>query len=664
MVYLAGMAEALRNRVRFGPFQADLVTGELTRNGVRRRLPGQPFEVLSLLLERPGDLVTRDELRRRLWPEDTFVDFDHGLNAAVNKLREALGDSAERPRYGETVPRRGYRLIVPVEAVTSEPQRAPALPDEPPAPEAVPAAPVNAAPVEAAPVAAEPVAAAPRRSRKSLVRAGMAVLALAVVAAVASFLLRRSVVATSALVAGRAAASKRQAIRSLAVLPFEDLSRGAEEPYFADGMTEAVLQRLSSIASLRIASRTSVMPYRERRLPLAEIAAQLHVDAVVEGAVQREGSRVRISVKLIRIADDRTLWANAYEREMADVLTLQNDVARTIGEEIHGRLTAAEWRELSRARRVDPQAYQAYLKGRFYQRKASTEANVKGAESFREAIRLDPGYAPAHVGLADSEVFLWPPADAMPRAKAAALKALALDPELPGAHAALGLVKTYGDWDWAGAEASFRRALQLDPRSAEAHYRFSLLLCVVGRFEEAIEHGRRAADLEPLSPNERADLGRVYFFARRNREAVVELSRALELDPTYRWAIVFLSRVHEVEGRFEDSLALWERKAALTGVDAAEVVLLREAFRKGGHDAMLERIVEQERLQPKSSVSHVNIARHLIRLRRTDESFAALEEAFAVRGRDLIYLGVDPGFDPVRDDPRFADMLRRLGLPR
>jgi len=635
-----GVTEIAR-RLRFGPFEADLRTGELFRNGIRRRLPGQPFEILALLLSRPGDLVTREELRQRLWPDDTFVDFDHGLNAAVAKLRDALGESAERPRYIETVPRRGYRLIAPVEPV----------PVAPAVPEAVLAFPTTV-PSGPAELAEPPVPAAePRSPTGGRLRL---VLGLLLLGAIASAL----------LVVPRLRGADPQTIRSLAVLPFEDLSgkgTAPEEPYFADGIAEALLQRLASIASLRVASRTSVQPYRERRVPLAEIAAALQVDAVVEGTVQRTASRVRISAKLVRTADDRTLWAETYERELADVLSIQAEVARSVADGIHARLTPVEERRVSWSRKVDPEAYQQFLIGRFHLQKASPTAIPKAIAAFEASLARDPAYAAAYVGLAEGEVFQPDPRASLPRAKAAATKALELAPNLAEAHAVLGLVETYGDHDWRAAEASFRRALELDPRSFEAHYRYSLLLGVLGRLDEAIEEGRRAVELEPLSPNASADLGRLYYFAGRNEEALRELRHTLDLDPNYRWAVVFLSLVHEEEGRLEEAFADRERWAAMGGADPADIVSFRETFRKRGYPGVLERLFELE--QQKAVPACSSQARLLVLLGRLDEAMAALETSFRNNNRDLIYLAVDPGYDPARSDPRFIDLLRRLHLP-
>jgi TolB-like protein/tetratricopeptide (TPR) repeat protein len=466
------------------------------------------------------------------------------------------------------------------------------------------------------------------------------------------------------LLVSRVRGAAPQTIGSLAVLPFDDLSGKAgdgEEPYFADGIAEALMQRLASIGSLRVASRTSVQPYRGRHVPLAEIAAALQVDAVVEGTVQRSAGRVRISAKLVRTADDRTLWAETYERDLADVLSIQADVARSVADGIHARLTPIEKGRVTWSRRVDPEAYRLYLIGRYHQQKAVTGALGKAVAAFDASLARDPAFAVAYVGLAECEIFRVPHRESQARAKAAARKALELAPNLAEAHAAMGLVEIYGDHDWGAAEASFRRALELDPRSFEAHYRYSLLLGVLGRFDPAIEEGRRAVELEPLSPNAAADLGRLLYYGGRREDAMRELHRAQELDPTYPWAVVFLVAIHEETGRDDEAYAARERLAILLGADPADVVSIRETFRTRGYRGVLEALLARER--QRTAPAYSNVAWILARLGRRDDALEALEAAFQTNARSLIYLGVDPVFDPLRGDPHFVEMLRRLRLP-
>src|SRR5690349_10984304 len=384
-------------RVRFGVFEVDLRACELTKRGLRIRLQEQPFEVLAMLLAKPGELVTREELQKKLWSQ-TVVDFDHGLNKAINKIREALGDSAENPRFVETVARRGYRFLADVIPIDTAADRRPG-----------PEADVGMPPTR------------PHWTR-SWIGFGFG-LALVLAASLSWVLYSRSQASLK--------------IRSLAVLPLESLSGDASQDYFADGMTDALIADLGQISALRVISRTSVMTYKRVRRPLPEIARELNVEAVVEGTVMRSGERVRITAQLIQVPDEKHLWAQSYEGDLQDTLALQNDVARAIAGQIQVTLNRQEEAALKKSRTVNPEAYDAYLKGRYFWNKRTGEGLKKAVEYFDRAIAADPAYANAHSGLADSyalmgdwEYGILSPRDAFPRAKAAATKALALDDNL------------------------------------------------------------------------------------------------------------------------------------------------------------------------------------------------------------------------------------------
>src|SRR5205823_3941048 len=406
-------------RLRFGVFEVNLRAGELRKHGMKLRLPEQPFQVLAMLLERPGETVTRDELRHRLWTAETFVDFDHGVNKAVNRIRDALGDSATSPRFVETVARRGYRFIADVavaeRAATARPQ----------------ARTGDLIPVEdesAAPVAAPQ---SPGRLRR-LYPWAIAGVALALASIV------------SVVWALQSRASQSASIRSLAVLPLENLSGNDSQEYFADGMTDELIATLGQISALRVISRTSVMPYKRARKPLSQIARELNVDAVIEGTVRRSGGQVRITAQLIEARDDAHLWSETYDGDLRDTLTLQNKVARAIAEQIRVNLNAQEQATLKHDKVVDPQAYEAYLKGRYFWNKRTGDDLEKAVEYFNQAIQRDPDYAQAYSGLADTYALLgdWEygvlaPSEAFPRAKAAAVKALQLDNTLGEAHTSL-----------------------------------------------------------------------------------------------------------------------------------------------------------------------------------------------------------------------------------
>jgi TolB-like protein/DNA-binding winged helix-turn-helix (wHTH) protein/Tfp pilus assembly protein PilF len=611
-------------KLRFGPFEADLHAGELRKHGLRVRLAGQPLEILSVLMERPGEVVTREELRQRLWPADTFVDFDHGLNAAVNKLREALGDSAEEPRYVETLPRRGYRFIGTLEAPSALVPSGPAL--HPPR--------------------------GLHRNRRFFVLVGAAVIAAMIPLALSR----------SAPWRRPSKGSLARGIRTIAVLPFENLSRDPEQDYFAEGMTESLIFRLSQAGALHVISRTSVMQYEQTRKSIPEIARELKVEGIIEGAVQRSGDRVRISAKLIHASTDRSLWAASYERDLSDLLALESDVASAIAHEIQVQTTPEEWDRLAQARAVDREAYQLYLKGRYYQNRWVPGASQKAVQFFHEAIRKQPNYALAHAALAEAEVFGYPPTEAMQRAKAAALRAVQLDPKLPEAHGTLGLVRTFWDWDWKGAEASFLRALELNPRSAETHHRYSHLLAATGRLREAISECRAALELDPLSSNIGHYLGRLYYFARQDDLAIAQLKRTLELDPGGFWANFFLAVVYEQKGSFDEAVNYWLRAANSAGAPAEVLVALRKIYRETGHEGFRRRMLAWEETVTPNPLSSSSLALGFARLGETARALFWLERAFDAHTRDLIYMKVEPAYDVLRGNPRFTALLRRMAL--
>jgi len=438
--------------VRFGPFEADLRAGQLRKNGLKVRLQDQPFQILAMLLEHAGEVVTREELHRRMWPADTFTDFDHGLNNAINRLREALCDSADKPRYVETLPRRGYRFIAPVDAGVG--LAPPALAPEEEltaggvrAPQGVPLPGGNGGAVATEAGPAVVVRELPSQPLWPLRLAAITAM-LVVGVAVGWYVWHGS--------HSRITVARPDRIQSIAVLPLEDLSRDKEQEYFADGMTDALITNLAQIGSLRVISRTSTMRYKGTTKPLAEIARELNVEAIVEGEVLHWGGRVRITAQLIQASTDRHLWAETYERDLRDVLALQGDVAQAIAREIRIKVTPQEQSWLTSKRPVDPEAYEMYLKGYYFWNKRTEAGARRSVEYFQQAVDRDPGYAPAYLGLADGysllgNYSLLPSGEAFPKAEAAASKALTIDNGLAGAHAVLGFAILLFDWDWAAA---------------------------------------------------------------------------------------------------------------------------------------------------------------------------------------------------------------------
>ena len=492
---------------RFGAFEINAGSGELRKNGSRLKLTGQPFQVLTLLVEQAGEVVTREQLHSSLWQADTFVDFDHGLNNAVARIREVLNDSAESPRYIETVPRRGYRFIAPI--ITVEPTVI-----------SEPAAEVRSSPPRE--IATEPVS-APSKSRvqerfwsigKLMLLAGAALIA----ACAGGILLYRS----------KTGNASRQAITSLAVLPLANLSGDPAQQYLADGMTEEVIGRLAGIRGLRVISRTSVMRFKDTKLSAPEIANTLQVDALVEGSVIRAGSRIRVHAQLIRAAADEHFWSETYDREAGDVLGLESEVAQAIAEKVAVTVTGEERSRLVSARHVAPEVYESYLKGQFGTHNNRTEIE-QSISYFEDAIRKDPTFAPAYLGLAKAYENLSlilvgaSPAEMRPKVIQAARTALELDPELAQAHALMAAVYQR-QWQWRDAVAEYQRALQLKPNDAAAHLGYANWLLCQGRTEEALAWARRARELDPLGTTG-TNIGWILFHARRYDEAIRETAK-------------------------------------------------------------------------------------------------------------------------------------------
>ncbi len=636
--------------MRFGAFEADLQAGELRKHGLRIKLQEQPFEILAILLQNPGELVLREDLRQRLWPADTFVDFDHSLNRAINKLRDALGDSAENPRFVETLPRRGYRFIAPVN-------------------ETAPGAGHTSPPLHPVSATAEPAVVSVEKLRAE-VRAAFGVhrwRKIALVAIAFGAILALLVVLNTGGWRQRLwEPSGPKPIQSIAVLPLENLSGDPTQEYFVDGMTEALITDLAQISALRVISRTSVMRYKGTKKSLPEIARELNVDAVVEGAVVQSGGRVRISGQLLHAATDRHLWAKSYERDLSNVVALQGEVARDIAHEIRVKLTPQEQGRLSSAHAVVPEAHEAYLKGRYYWNKRTPEGIKKALEYFQQAVEKDPGYALAYAGLADAYTVLsfnsdTPPGESYPRAKAAASKALEIDDTLAEAHASLGFTLRNYDWDWPGAEREFQRAIQLSPNYAWARQGYAGYLSLLGRHTEALTEAKRAQAQDPLSLIITSLLGRYYYHARQYDQAIEQCRKALEIDPNFWVAHLFLGKAYERKALYEEAIAEFQKAGSVT-IEASTDIGYVYAVSGHRHEALkvLDKLTQ---LSKRRYVPSYHIARIYAGLGEKDEAFAWLEKAYAQRDGWLNWLRVDPTLDSLRSDPRFTSLLRRVGLP-
>src|SRR5437660_4127491 len=499
-------ADPSRGAVRFGVFEVDLRVGELRKRGVKIKLQDQPFQILQILLERSGEVVTREELRGRIWPADTFVDFDQGLNNAIKRLRESLSDSPDNPRFIETVPRHGYRFIGNLGATT-----------------------------------------------------------------------------------GR--------IKSLAVVPMENLSPDPEQDYFAEGLTEALITTLAKIGELRVVSRTSAMLYKGVRKPLREIARELEVDAIVEGTVLRAGQRVRITAQLIDAANETHLWAESYERHLRDVLHLQAEVAEAIAKQVRVKLTPQERAHLAQTQPVNPEAYEAYLKGRYHWLRRSGEELPKAVQYFEQAIATDPTYAAAYAGLADSlsglGVYFVAPDQGCGKAKTLALRALEMDPGLAEAHASLAWATMWYDYDFVTAEREFERSIELSRRYATAHMWYGFCLGMMGCYEESYTEFKRAIRLDPHDAYTYVAFGFACYCARRYDQAIELFVKSLDLDSSIAQAHIGLGWVYIRKAMLEAAIAEAQRAVELSPRTTLFLGSLGEAYAAAGHRDKAYEILNQ-----------------------------------------------------------------------
>jgi len=633
-------------RLRFGVFEVDVRAGELRKHGLRVRLQEQPFQVLAMLLEHPGQVVTREELQKKLWPADTFVDFDHGLNKAVNKIRDALGDSAESPRFVETVARRGYRFLAEVKAADAAPGQSPHV-----APPPVPAAETRDRPD----LAVTPAATKNRAPSLAWKMAVFVPLAL-IVFFTGWKLYSRNYPAT--------------VIHSLAVLPLESLSNDASQDYFADGMTDELISDLGQLSALRVISRTSVMGYKHAHKPLPQIARELNVDAIVEGTVLRSGDRVRITAQLIDATADKHLWSQSYEGELKDTLALQNQVARAIADQIRIKLNPQEQAALKIARVVNPEAYESYLKGRYFWNKRTPDSLKVALAYFNQAIDEDPNYAQAYSGLADTYALLgdWQyavmtPKEAFPRAKAAAIKALELDSTLSEAHNSLAFCFDAFDWDLESAGKEFQRSIELNPGYATAHHWYAWHLSLLGRFDEALEEMRKAKNLDPLSLIINADLAELLVIAHFYDESIIQSRATIAMDPNFALAHNQLAQAYLQKHMNVEAIAELQKAVELSGGSPTCVANLARAYAASGKTSEAGKLLGDLKNHSNRGYSDASeVAVVYAALGDKDQAMHWLEIGYEERFNPGVLLR--PGFDPLRSDQRFQDLLRRIGFPR
>jgi TolB-like protein/DNA-binding winged helix-turn-helix (wHTH) protein/Tfp pilus assembly protein PilF len=649
--------------LHFGVFEVDLKACELRKHGLRLKLSEQPFQVLSVLLETPGEIVTREELRKRLWLGDTFVDFDHGLNNAVMRLREVLGDSSENPRFVETIPRRGYRFIAPVAGPTSSTYEPRTLELEV----------TNGYLAKSADTTALVERLDPGNPIKSdspfprFPRTRITIF-------VASVLLAMGFLGLALFRFGRGDILKPSAAnsKSLIVLPLENLSGDKDQDYFADGMTDDLIANLAKIHSLRVISRSTTMAYKGTRKPLSKIASELNVDAVVEGTVLRVGDRVRITAELVQVSTDRHLWADTYESPMGDILALQNRVSSAIVNEIRINLTPQDEQRLAGTPAVAPEAYENYLKGRYYWNKRSDENLTKAIGYFEQATRQDHQYALAFAGLSDcyaiisAEIFgTMPAAEAAPKAKAAATRALEIDPTLSEAETSLATVKFNYDWDWSGASAGFAKSIQDNPNYATAYQRYSLYLMAMGRSADSFDQINKARELDPLSISINFSLGWRLYMARQYDRAIQQLRNTLEMDPSYELPHLVLGLSYAQKGNFDLALPELQKAVELSHGTPLMTSALANAYARAGEKEKAEKLLADLLAESKRKyVSPYYFTVVYVGLGLSDKALDRLEDALVDRSNGLVFLKVEPGLDDLRSNPRFIALQQKLNFPK
>ena len=633
--------------LRFAVFEADLRTFELRKFGTKISIQRQPFQVLATLLEKPGQVVTRQELQGKIWPRDTFVDFDLGLNKAIAKLRAILNDDPASPRFIETLPRVGYRFLA---AVVSVPPDAPAEKTILPAKQSLPAI---VGETVATP-AAESLSSRPQSGRRWVIY-GASLLALLV-----------AVLALYPTLHERWAQWRDvgHPFNSIAVLPLQNLSGDPAQDYFADGVTEELTTDLAKVPDLRVSSRTSVMRYKDARESLPDIAKDLEVEAIVEGSVTRIGNKVRITAQLIDARKDQHLWAESFDSEVKDILSVQDNLARAIAQKVRINLTPEQAQQLvARTHVPPPGAYEAYLKGRYFFFQWNPESFKKSCDFFQQAIQIDAEYADAYAGMADcytalASVGISPPDVAMPKAKSMAEKALGIDASLAHAHGVLGTILLNYNWDWPAAHTELQKVLELSPNDPDAHLRILSYYRAVGDIDAAAREAKAAMVLDPVSARVASSLAWLYLFSGQYDLAEPAMKKCLELDPNFIYAHDGLVIVYEHKKDYARAIeARHEMLTLRRENDAADTLM--KIYKSSGYEMArtydIKHGIETEQ-------SPFLIAAGYASLGDKEKTLEYLQKAYDQRSSMMIQLKVNCYFDFVRPDPRFQELLKKLKL--
>ncbi len=645
----------------FGPFRLDPVKRRLIRDGEVVPLTPKAFDTLLVLVQQRGKTIEKDDLMNRVWP-DAVVE-ENNLNQNITALRRSLGDSRQKSSYIATIPGLGYRFVAEVQEVEIE-SAGVAEEKLPPGGSAAEATSPKVAKAEvSAPAAAQSAVAPPDLKVDDRLPSPFGRVLVVLV------LLGFAIVGYAFFIRAYRQQSK-VSVTSIAVLPLENISGDPAQEYFADGVTDALIGDLAKIAELRVISRTSSMHYKGMKKSLPEIANELKVDAIVEGTVQRSGDRVLVRAQLIHAATDRHLWVETYERDVKDVLNLQSEIAQAIAREVRIKISPAEQARLTPRRPVHTKALDAYLQGRYlYWNKRSEENLHKAIEYFQIALKEDPNYAPAYAGLADCYnnlgsvmISAFPPTEGRRRAEEAASKALELDSTLAEAHSALGSVKQFS-WDWDAAEREYKLAIELNPSYAHAYSFYAGYLSSRGRVEESLAASTRARELDPLSFAISAQRGFLLGNARRYDEAIEQLRSVLAVDPNHFFAYWLLGHIYAFNGQLDEAVAAEEKAVSLSDRAPGALGMLGLVYGLAGRKSEARKVLnELLKLHERRYVTPVAIAYVYIGLGEKDQAFVWLEKAYQERSNYIAYLNVNPIGDSLRSDPRFDDMLRRVGL--
>jgi TolB-like protein/DNA-binding winged helix-turn-helix (wHTH) protein/Flp pilus assembly protein TadD len=636
---------------RFGVFELDVKAEELRKSGTPVKLQPQPFRVLLMLVRNAGELVTRESIQQEIWGSDTFVDFDQSLNFCIKQIRNVFGDEADVPRYVQTLHRRGYKFIAPVSSTSGSAELTVVAPAEGPPTES------GSVPI-AAPVVEVPPAPALRRHIPTGLLVGMLVLAAIVGAVIYRFVFDVS------------DSIPRDKAR-MVVLPFDNLSGDQEQAYLTDGITEEISAQLGTLnpAKLGVIARTAAMRYRTNPKPLAQIGKELGVDYVLEGSVRRSGDRVRVTAQLIKMSDETHIWAQSYDGEFSRLIPLQKQVAHDVARQLS--LVVPELQQSDPERLIDPEAHDEYLRGRYLFVQTDTDSRLRGCTHFENAIKKDANYALAYVGTAWcyealNSLAVSSPQESMSKARAAIRKALELDPNLPEAHAMLGLIYLTYDFDWAAADRELQTAIKLNPNYADAYRFYGTYLRNMGRDNEALVYLERAKDLDPVSGVNHVRIGWTYGFMRDWKNALPRFEEARVLDPRSPTPVIGIWISYEHLKDYDKAVEAWVDALHLMQRDDDAVLaqkLYSEQGYAGAKKVVMKRQVERMlKDDGKPSFRPFEVAALYTDLGDRDNALRWMERAYAERNRDLYEIKVNPRFDILREDPRFQDLLRRMNL--